>query len=119
MMPKGQPIRSSYAALTQLLRTPPRLPATNHITRADPSTHALPAPPRAMAPGRTRPDKHAMAAERLRAHRRRISVLRRRIIAIAVAIFLATTGGILIQLVTGNDPALVSSAARKAAATST
>lgn len=54
-------------------------------------------------------------AERLRARKHRIRVIRRRVVAFATALFLASSGGILVQLVTGNDPALAKAAAAKAA----
>ena len=64
-------------------------------------------------------------SERLRARRARVRTIRRRVVGLATATFLATTGGIVVQLVTGNDPALASkakpagtSAATSAASTS-
>jgi len=54
-------------------------------------------------------------AERLRARKHRIRAIRRRVVALATAMFLASSGGILVQLVTGNDPALAKAAAAKAA----
>jgi hypothetical protein len=56
-------------------------------------------------------------AERLKARRRRVSQIRRRVAAIAAATFLATTGGIFVQLASGHDPALVAAAAKTAAST--
>ena len=54
-------------------------------------------------------------AERLRARKRRIRAIRCRVVALATAMFLATSGGVLVQLVTGNDPALAKAAAAKTA----
>lgn len=51
-----------------------------------------------------------VVAERLRSRKRRIRVIRTRVVAIATATFLASSGGILVQLVTGNDPALAKAA---------
>jgi hypothetical protein len=58
-------------------------------------------------------------AERLRARRRRIRQIRTRVVAIATSLFLASSGGILLQLVTGNDPALAKAAAKSAHSTKT
>jgi hypothetical protein len=44
--------------------------------------------------------------EKLAAHRRRMRAIRRRVIGASVATFLAASGVVLVQLVTGNDPAL-------------
>ena len=87
------------------------------MTPHDPSMRALPVPGagRAPAPNGARPHVSTLVAERLSARRRRVSVIRRRVIAIATAMFLATSGGIFVQLVTGNDPALVEAATVKAA----
>lgn len=53
----------------------------------------------------------------LQVRRRRVRAIRRRVVGGAVALFIAATGGVLIQLATGHDPALVR-AARADAATS-
>ncbi|MFZ0043973.1 MAG: hypothetical protein WAK93_21870 [Solirubrobacteraceae bacterium] len=55
-------------------------------------------------------DAKALGAERLRQRRLRVRMIRRRIAGLATATFLATSAGIAIQLVTGNDPALASKA---------
>jgi cytoskeletal protein RodZ len=57
-----------------------------------------------------------VVAERLRARQHRVSVIRRRVVAIAMAMFLASSGGIFVQLVSGNDPALAKSATKTAVA---
>jgi hypothetical protein len=44
--------------------------------------------------------------EKLAAHRRRIRAIRRRVVGAALATFLASSGVVLVQLVTGHDPAL-------------
>lgn len=51
----------------------------------------------------------------LQARRRRVSHIRRRMVGVATATFLATAGGIAIQLVSGHDPALAHSSASKVA----
>lgn len=51
---------------------------------------------------------HPAAAARL-ARQRRIHALRMRVVAIAVALFVAAWVGLYVQLVTGHDPALASS----------
>ena len=48
------------------------------------------------------------AAARL-ARERRIHALRMRVVAIAVALFLAAWAGLFVQLISGHDPALASS----------
>jgi hypothetical protein len=57
-------------------------------------------------------------AQRLALRRRRVRSIRRRVASLAACTFLATTGGILVQLVTGHDPALAhgGSSASKASA---
>jgi hypothetical protein len=66
-----------------------------------------------------RPARTGVVSERLRARERRITQIRRRVVALATAIFLATSGGIFVQLATGNDPALATSAAKTAATATT
>jgi hypothetical protein len=94
------------------------------MTPPDASSHALPFP----GAGARRPAPRAnprpaaaqgLVAERLRARGRRIKTIRRRVVGIAAAMFLATSGGITLQLVSGNDPALAKSAAKTTAAAST
>ena len=51
-------------------------------------------------------DKRELAAERLRARRRRLSALRNRTIATALAVFALVWGVIFVQLVSGHDPSL-------------
>src|SRR5450755_2131402 len=88
------------------------------MTPADFSSDARPAP----VTGRAKPRSAAgtgaegLVAKRLRARKHRIRAIRRRVVALATAMFLASSGGILVQLVTGNDPALAKAAAAKAAA---
>lgn len=91
------------------------------MTPPDASTHALPFPAarRPAARPEPRPAATGLVAERLRARKRRVSQIRRRVTAIAAATFLATSGGIFVQLASGNDPALASAAAKTAAATTT
>jgi hypothetical protein len=87
------------------------------MTPADFSSDARPAP----VTGRAKPRSAAgtgaegLVAKRLRARKHRIRAIRRRVVALATAMFLASSGGILVQLVTGNDPALAKAAAAKAA----
>jgi hypothetical protein len=68
-------------------------------------------------------DRAPSPAERLAQRRRRVRSIRRRVAGLAAGTFLATTGGILVQLVTGHDPALAhsgsSSSKASAAVTST
>jgi len=82
-----------------------------------PSSDARPAPVtgRAMRRSAAGSGAEGLVAERLRERKHRIRAIRRRVVALATAIFLASSGGILIQLVTGNDPALVKAAAAKEA----
>jgi hypothetical protein len=79
----------------------------------DASTNALPLRSARRPVGR--PAGTRVVSERLRARERRVSQIRRRVVALATAIFLATSGGIFVQLATGNDPALATSAAQTAA----
>jgi hypothetical protein len=57
-------------------------------------------------------------AQRLAQRRRHVRLIRRRVAGLAAGTFLATTGGVLVQLVTGHDPALAhsGSSASKASA---
>jgi hypothetical protein len=57
-------------------------------------------------------------AQLLAQRRRRVRSIRRRVAGLAAGTFLAATGGILVQLVTGHDPALAhsGSSASKASA---
>jgi hypothetical protein len=52
-----------------------------------------------------------MPSTALQARRQRIRHIRRRMIAAGTAVFIATTGGILVQLTSGHDPALARSSA--------
>ncbi len=65
-------------------------------------------PPRPVrAPdGRPRPDLAQVAAERLGAHRRRMSSIRKRVIATTLVVFALVWVVLFVQLVTGQDPAL-------------
>jgi hypothetical protein len=56
-----------------------------------------------------KPTDSATPAQRLAQHRRHVRLIRRRVAGLAAGTFLATTGGILVQLVTGHDPALAHS----------
>lgn len=69
--------------------------------------------PRARSP---RPDGRAIAGERLRARRRRVTRLRKRVIATALVTFVALWAVTFVQLVSGHDPAL---SQKSAAVTST
>ena len=90
------------------------------MTPPDTASHALPLPARRPARSAgSRPSTHGLVAERLQARRRRTTAIRRRVVAIAAAMFLAVSGGIFVQLVTGNDPALVSAAAKTTPVAST
>ena len=50
--------------------------------------------------------REAVASRRLDARRRRVRAIRRRMAALTAGTFLAVSGAILVQLVTGHDPAL-------------
>jgi hypothetical protein len=52
----------------------------------------------------------ARADEALERRRRRVGRIRRRVAAGAVSLFIASTAGVTVQLVSGHDPALASSA---------
>ena len=47
-----------------------------------------------------------MPSTALQTRRLRVRMIRRRVLGAATAVFLATTGGIFVQLVSGHDPAL-------------
>ncbi len=51
-----------------------------------------------------------LAADKRRAREQRIRVLRTRVVALAVALFVAVWSGLYIQLVSGHDPALAGEA---------
>jgi uncharacterized membrane protein YgcG len=113
-----------YAELTALregavslcgARCPSEIEVT--MTPVDPSSDARPAPVARLAMPRSAAGSGAegLVAERLRAREHRIRAIRRRVVAFATALFLASSGGILVQLVTGNDPALAKAAAARAA----
>ena len=87
------------------------------MTPVDPSSYARPAPVagRVMLRSAAGSGAKGLVAERLRARKHRIRAIRRRVVAFATALFLASSCGILVQLVTGNDPALAKAAAAKAA----
>ncbi len=83
------------------------------MTPPDQSSHALPYPGgRRSKAARSVPriGGESVVAERLQARKHRVRTIRRRVVAIATATFLATSGGIFVQLATGNDPALLKSA---------
>ncbi len=52
------------------------------------------------------PDSRELVAERLRARRQRVRLIRRRITATGASIFALAWGVIFVQLVSGHDPAL-------------
>jgi cell division protein FtsN len=54
------------------------------------------------------PDPRQQAAAKRRAREQRIRDLRTRVVAVAVALFVAVWTGLYIQLVSGHDPALAS-----------
>jgi uncharacterized membrane protein YgcG len=87
------------------------------MTPPDGYAHALDAygrrrPARPVA----RSDAKRLVAERLAARQRRVTVIRRRVVAIAITVFLALWTVIFAQLVSGHDPALTRSAAAKTVA---
>jgi hypothetical protein len=55
-----------------------------------------------------------MTSTPLQARRRRVRLIRRRVVGAATAMFIASTGGILVQLAAGHDPALASTQTTKA-----
>jgi hypothetical protein len=71
--------------------------------------------------------RRAAARERLAARRQRVRAIRRRVAGMSLATFLAASGAVLVQLVSGHDPALAHathaaktvSASRSADSTST
>lgn len=89
------------------------------MTPPDSYSQALPHPRAGRPTPRVvrQPPAQGLVAQRLRARARRVKVIRRRIVAIASATFLATSTGIMVQLVSGHDPALVRSAAAAKTAT--
>ncbi len=52
------------------------------------------------------PDSRQQAAAKRRAREQRIRDLRRRVVAVSVALFVTVWAGLYIQLVSGHDPAL-------------
>jgi hypothetical protein len=60
-----------------------------------------------------------LAHERLAARRRRDQQLRRTVLGVAIALFVALFATIYVQMASGNDPALSTSSAKVAAAPST
>ena len=78
------------------------------MTPPDASSHALPFPGarRPAARSGERPDTSGLVAERLRARRQRVTMIRRRVVGIAVALFIALWSGLMLQLVSGSDPGL-------------
>ena len=50
--------------------------------------------------------RRAAAGEKLTARRLRVRTIRRRVAGLSLATFLAASGAVLVQLVTGHDPAL-------------
>ena len=65
------------------------------------------------------PNAKQLGVQRLRARRRRVAVMRKRLLGVATATFLALWAVIFGQLVAGSDPALSQSTGHKAAATTT
>lgn len=63
----------------------------------------------------TPPDVHSVFAKR----RQRVTRIRRQVIALAVAAFLALWGVIFVQLVSGHDPALAAKASTPAVVSTT
>jgi len=57
----------------------------------------------------TNPDARKLAADRLRARRERVALVRRRVLALAGSSFALGWGVIFVQLVSGHDPALAHS----------
>ena len=52
------------------------------------------------------PSGRSAAGEKLTARRLRVRTIRRRVAGLSLATFLAASGAVLVQLVTGHDPAL-------------
>lgn len=63
-------------------------------------------PPQTLAPALNAPAQPPQVANVLEARRRHVTVIRMRVVAIAVAVFIALWIAIFAQLVTGHDPAL-------------
>jgi hypothetical protein len=59
------------------------------------------------------------AATKLAARRRRVRAIRGRVAGLSVATLMATSGVVVVQMVTGNDPALARSPASSDVTTST
>jgi cytoskeletal protein RodZ len=53
-----------------------------------------------------KPGAEALIAERLQARKQRVATLRKRVVGVAVGVFLGLWGAIFVQLVSGHDPAL-------------
>jgi hypothetical protein len=60
-----------------------------------------------------------MSLTPLQKRRERVRHIRRRVVGAATALFLTTTGGIVIQLVSGHDPALASQKTTQASTSTT
>jgi cytoskeletal protein RodZ len=75
--------------------TPP-----DHAHALDPGIRRRPTRPA------TQPEAENLISERLRARSQRISAIRKRVVTVAVVVFMALWGVIFVQLVSGNDPAL-------------
>jgi cytoskeletal protein RodZ len=90
------------------------------MTPPDASSHALPFPG-ASRPVRSggRPQTGGVVAQRLRARKRRVAMIRKRVTLLVVVAFLALWTVIFVQLVSGNDPALTRSSAAKTVAVAT
>src|SRR5437868_654333 len=80
----------------------------------------IPTPVRAggITPARTTV-RREQAAARLNAHRRRVSLIRKRVVAAAAATFALLWGVIFVQLVSGHDPALGQTSTNTASARTT
>jgi len=78
------------------------------LTSPDAAAPALnrPLPPRVRRRGRTGTDGDDVPSQPLAVRRRRVSLIRRRVIAIALAVFVSLWIAIFAQLVSGHDPAL-------------
>jgi D-aminopeptidase len=62
-------------------------------------------------------DRRAAAAEKLAERRRRVRAIRRRVAGLSLTAFMATSATVLVQMVTGHDPALAHSTRATASAT--
>jgi hypothetical protein len=93
------------------------------MTPPDAGTYAASFPAPRAQPGRPAQPagaaQPARPAQRLAARKRRISLIRRRVVGVATALFLACSTGIFIQLVSGHDPALTRSVIAKASGSAT